>query len=757
MKYFNKSFLGSSRLLVEFAYQYGTQEAPRAWSKYTKGTSANIKVATGANDTPVAHIGVREMKKLAKEEKGSLAGSRPEEDDPKLQEFLKVMQPRHKQAIWSNDGMDISNQPADVPPKHAIADAGASDDEYEDIHPEIIVSDEENAADDVPVKDVNISDLDYLKSRVVKGFQDKNEGGMPETVEMVPETAVEQQDVETIASEPPATEESKDKTEHQGTASIEDTGRLFLRNLPYGATESDLRELLEPFGELSDIHLVLDKHTRKSKGFALASFANSQSAVDAHASLDGSIFMGRLLHILPGERPPPPPEDTFVDGGDSTMYREQKEKLLKATAGSNKVAWNSLFMRSDTVADAVAAHFGIKKSELLDREAADVAVRMALGETQVIAATKRDLVEAGVSVEHLEQAAAAAGKGKGQHNLERSDTALLVKNLPYSLEEAELEGLFTAHGPLVRFVVPSTHALAVLEYQDAADARRAFNSLAYKKYQHVPLYLEWAPKNIFSKSVPRTPRREPKNDLEVDVPRDSTPHVDTILTPANDGEDMDINSHTIFVKGLSFATQEPALLHLFEKATMNAGGSVRNVKVAKKKSKDNKMLSAGYGFVECSSEEVARAVLKSLQGTVLEGHTLSLQLSSGKSGAENAKRKLPKTTKMVVRNVAFESTRKDILGLFAPFGEIKSCRLPRKFDGTPRGFAFVDFATKQEAQNAMEAVHGAHLYGRRLVLEWAEEDGGLNELRTKTAARSRVEQQEEGNGMKFYKTKKTKV
>ncbi len=38
---------------------------------------------------------------------------------------------------------------------------------------------------------------------------------------------------------------------------------------------------------------------------------------------------------------------------------------------------------------------GVSKSELLDREAGDLAVRMALGETQVIAETKRALAEAG--------------------------------------------------------------------------------------------------------------------------------------------------------------------------------------------------------------------------------------------------------------------------------------------------------------------------------------------------------------------------
>lgn len=58
-----------------------------------------------------------------------------------------------------------------------------------------------------------------------------------------------------------------------------------------------------------------------------------------------------------------------------------------------------------------------------------------------------------------------------------------------------------------------------------------------------------------------------------------------------------------------------------------------------------------------------------------------------------------------------------------------------------RGFAFVDFLTKQEAKSAAEAVAGTHLYGRRLVVEWAEADeSGLDELRAKTAARFRPDE-----------------
>ena len=40
---------------------------------------------------------------------------------------------------------------------------------------------------------------------------------------------------------------------------IAETGRLFLRNLAYSATEAELTSLLAPYGELREVHLVLDR------------------------------------------------------------------------------------------------------------------------------------------------------------------------------------------------------------------------------------------------------------------------------------------------------------------------------------------------------------------------------------------------------------------------------------------------------------------------------------------------------------------
>lgn len=67
------------------------------------------------------------------------------------------------------------------------------------------------------------------------------------------------------------------------------------------------------------------------------------------------------------------------------------------------------------------------------------------------------------------------------------------------------------------------------------------------------------------------------------------------------------------------------------------------------------------------------------------------------------------------------------------YGQLKSLRLPKKFTGGHRGFAFLDFTTKQEARNVYDNMASIHLYGRHLVLEWAEEDGGVEALREKTS------------------------
>lgn len=119
-----------------------------------------------------------------------------------------------------------------------------------------------------------------------------------------------------------------------------------------------------------------------------------------------------------------------------------------------------------------------------------------------------------------------------------------------------------------------------------------------------------------------------------------------------------------------------------------------------------------------------------MQDEKLDGHNLELKFSNRtfKSSNDSAGRKTAmnqqnktKSSKLLIRNIPFEAKVKEIEELFQVFGELKYVRLPKKIDGAHRGFGFVDFVTVNDAERAFDALHhSAHLFGRRLVLEWAE-------------------------------------
>lgn len=99
----------------------------------------------------------------------------------------------------------------------------------------------------------------------------------------------------------------------------------------------------------------------------------------------------------------------------------------------------------------------MNKSDLLDGEADDLAVRLALGETQVIEDTKNSLTNAGVNVKSLEDT--AAGKTDG---MKRSNHVLLVKNLPFGSSDGELAKMFGKFGSLDKIILPPTKTLALV-------------------------------------------------------------------------------------------------------------------------------------------------------------------------------------------------------------------------------------------------------------------------------------------------------
>jgi len=415
-------------------------------------------------------------------------------------------------------------------------------------------------------------------------------------------------------------------------------------------------------------------------------------------------------------------------------YKQKKLLQMHQNAVSTSVGHNASHLRTDTVVHSLADSMNLNKRDIVDVESGDVAVRVALGEAKVLEENKLWCLEHGVDLDALDSQSGSAVK--------RSSTVILVKNLPYSdSTKGELLKMFGRFSDAIEVLLPPSKSLALIKFSHRNDAKKAFKRIAYKRFMHVPLYLEWA---VLSN----------EDSISIDDKATQT----TLNTSAGNDDNADedeAESQTVYVKNLNFNTTEDQLLEIFRKVV-----SVRSVRIPKKNLASNadthntKSLSMGYGFVECSTLSDAKIALKVLDGKTIQGHSIIVKMSNNevKTTKQSNTQDARKQSKIMVRNVPFQATRKELLQIFGNYGQLKKVRLPKKFDGTPRGFAFVDFVTHNEALNAMQGLSKTHLYGRHLVLEWAEKEESISDLRDKAKrdrTKSKVTEMRQNKKIRF--------
>lgn len=355
---------------------------------------------------------------------------------------------------------------------------------------------------------------------------------------------------------------------------------------------------------------------------------------------------------------------------------------------------------------SISDRLGVAKSELLDPTSSGAAVRQAHAETHIIQETKSYFINHGVDLE--------AFKKK-----ERGDTTILVKNFSHGTKSEELKKLFEAHGQIKRLLMPSSGTIAIVEYVQPDHAQSAFGSLAYRKFKDSILFLEKAPKNIFQ-DVQGLP------DSRIDEPAKSQrAKLSAIeLLESKDATGL-ANTSTLFVRNLNFSTTTDRLRKVFQPLE---GFMSAKVKTKPDPKKLGQLLSMGFGFLEFRFKSDAQAALAAMDGYELDGHKILIRASHKAMDAaeerrqkDQAKKMAGRKTKIIIKNLPFEASKKDVRSLFGPYGQLRSVRVPKKFDSSTRGFAFADFVTAREAENAMDALRDTHLLGRRLVLEFAAE------------------------------------
>jgi RNA recognition motif-containing protein len=75
------------------------------------------------------------------------------------------------------------------------------------------------------------------------------------------------------------------------------TMNLYVGNLLFDVAENDLKSLFEPFGQVTEVRLIMDKFTGKSKGFGFIEMPSKDEAQKAIAALNGKDMNGRAITV----------------------------------------------------------------------------------------------------------------------------------------------------------------------------------------------------------------------------------------------------------------------------------------------------------------------------------------------------------------------------------------------------------------------------------------------------------------------------
>ncbi|KAL4495586.1 hypothetical protein ABPG72_014055 [Tetrahymena utriculariae] len=604
---------------------------------------------------------VKKVKKNEEQPSEIPANSSELTPEQKFEEFKKLMKAGSKGTMSWNDVLTtIKSKPTKKELKNKAKNdkkKGNNEDENENVA---------TALEDLDKQ------FEKIKSKKTKGNIENEKGNQDQ-----------QEETQELS------QDTKQKNSSSNDPMIDDC-RLYVLNLPYDITEEDVKEVFRKYGKLIEIKMPKGKGGQ-FRGFAYITYSMAGEAMRAFAELDNKIQFGRILHIRPAFKENKSEEQKKIEEEkakqdiefEKSSFKKQKKSELKKSLNDD-TNWNTLFLNPNTILETVASRYNIKKSDILSPDAENAAVRIAHAETQIIAETKEWMIKQGLSLDFLNQ---------DRKNCERSNNTILVKNISSKVEQDGFRDLFSRYGHVSQFLLAPNKAIGIVQYEDQSHALNAFEKLSYFSVKNNPLYLEWAPLGMID-----VEQAEEEKEKEIII--------------------EDELSKILYIKNLSFNTTEATLQGLFEKAKV---GTIRSVKIVKSKGQ-----SQGYGFIEFSDHEAVIKSIKKLQNSLLDGHAIQLSVSKKEKNDPKKKQRkdkqvdIPISTKLVIRNLAFECTKKEVRDLLKVYGEVKSVRLPKKMNGQHRGFAFAEFSSAEEAKNAFTALENTHLYGRKLAIEWAK-------------------------------------
>ncbi|NXU75092.1 NUCL protein, partial [Oreotrochilus melanogaster] len=163
------------------------------------------------------------------------------------------------------------------------------------------------------------------------------------------------------------------------------------------------------------------------------------------------------------------------------------------------------------------------------------------------------------------------------------------------------------------------------------------------------------------------------------------------------------DARTLFVKNLPYRITEDEIREVFENAT--------EVRIVMNKEGNSK----GMAYIEFKTEAEANKALEEKRGTEIDGRTMVIDFTGEKSHQDHQKGGGESKT-LIVNNLSYAASEETLQELFKKASSIK---MPQNNQGRPKGYAFVEFPTAEDAKEALNSCNNTEIEGRPIRLEFS--------------------------------------
>lgn len=536
--------------------------------------------------------------------------------------------------------------------------------------------------------------------------------------------------------------------------------RIIVKNIPKSYLEKDLEEKFSKYGQITDIDLR-KKKSGVSRCIAFIGFKTDEEALNAKSNLDNTYMFNKKVTI---ELARPIGSKELED----TYSRRKKNELIK--------------IKEKESIEKFKKDRGIKsKNDPLFKEFMALQKKHHLRPTwndgYVFTEQNEDEDVDDNSEENLEE----IPEQKNQNIIVKT-SRLYIKNLPYETNKEDLENFFANYGVVEEVYLPISRitnqceGFGFVKFDSIKTAAEVYKIPLIFMGRHLKL----APSEpagdkgtladkVFSDDDETFQERKNKK-VRSERPETYNPmffNKDTIAEcishrlGVSKSDVLNPESEDI-AQRLAIAETQIAeeTKQLFEKhgidydAFVNKDNSKNSrtillIKNLKWQTTEEELrnMCASYGnivrfifppthttaIVEYSKPSEAEKCVLGLNLQTLHNSPMYIQYVPEKAVLREAEGEIEErntrkpiitinTTTLIVKNIPFESTKSEIRAVCSTYGKIKAVRMPMKPDNsTHRGFCFLDFNTRQEAQSAFVGLQNVHLRDRHLIVQPAAE------------------------------------